>query len=193
MITELRCPNCNAPVDAALGAKQVCRYCGASLMLGTAEKTSDHSRTETQFVVVARITPTNAERVAKVLSGLCAMSSTDVESALRGERCEISAGTDRGRAGVFASALADAGADAAVVSREVAVSTVAVILEEVGANRTSVVTAIVNHVDRTIIPLARAIKLVDHAPCTVVERIDEPDGRALLAALEKAGAKASLR
>lgn len=194
MITELRCPNCNAPVDVAPGAAHACRYCGASLVVGTPPgKAGGHFRTETRFVVVARIGPSNAQRVGNALSSSCGMSAAQAESAVREGRCEIDAGTDRGRADLFASKLVDAGADAEVVSREVAIKTVAVLLEEVGPKRTSVITAIVNNVDRKIVTLAQALKLVERAPCTVIENIDEEQGRALLAALEKAGARASLR
>ena len=69
----------------------------------------------------------------------------------------------------------------------------AVLLEEVGAKKTSVIAAIVNHVDRKIVSLGDALKLVQRAPCTVIKNIDEEEGRALLKALEEAGARASLR
>lgn len=163
-------------------------------MVGTPPgQAAAHSRTETRFFVVARIGPSNAARVAQALSSSCGMSSAQAESAVRDGRCEIDAGTDRGRAGLFASKLVDAGADAEVVSREVAIKTVAVLLEEVGAKKSAVIAAIVNHVDRKIVTLADALKLVQRAPCTVIENIDEEQGRALLAALQQAGARASLR
>jgi len=194
MITQLRCPNCNAPVDIAPGATRNCRYCGASLVVDApVGAPSKGFRTEMRFVVVARLGPSNAERVVSTLTSFCAMSSADAARAVRDGKCEIDAGTDRGRAELYVSKLVDAGADAEVVSREIAIRTVAVLLEEVGPKRTSVITAIVNHVDRKVVTLADAIRLVAHAPCTVIDAIDEEKGRALLAALEKAGARASMR
>ncbi len=151
------------------------------------------SRTEVRFVVVAHIGPSNAERVAKALSGSCGMSSAEAANAAHAGRCELDAGADRARAALFASTLVDAGADAEVVSREVAIPTVAVLLEDAGARKTSVMAALINNLDRSIMTLARAKSLVDHAPCTVVEAVDAEKGHALLAALEAAGARASLR
>ncbi len=192
MLTDLRCPSCNAPVEVATGSAHACRYCGALLVLERPPgKGSGGARTETRFAVVARIGPSNAERVANALSVSCGMSAGEAESAARGGQCEIDAGTDRGRAGVLASALVGAGADAEVVSREV--PTVSVLLEEAGPKKTAVMAAIINNVDRAIMSLARAKSLVEHTPCTVIEGIDDEKARALLAALEKAGARASLR
>lgn len=194
MITELRCPSCNAPIDIAPGGARMCRYCGASIVLGTPEGgLSGRFRTEERFVVVASIGPSNAERAAKALCSSFGMSSAEAESAARGGRCEIDAGTDRGRAGLFASSLRDAGADADVVSREMAIPVVAVLLEETGARKPAVMAALINNLDRTRMNLAQAKTLVEHTPCTVIEAIDADKGRALLAALEAAGARASLR
>lgn len=176
-----RCPNCNALLEGLRGGKGICRYCGATIVGGPEAGT----KTETRYSLVLRVGPSNRERVAALLGER--LGPAEARSTLDGTPCEIEMGTDEERARALAQDLALAGARVDVVEHVVAVPLVRVVLESVGQDRLATIVAIRQHLD---VGLQEARRLVDRTPAVMVESMEERPALALIAALEKAGARA---
>lgn len=121
------------------------------------------------------------------------MEAEKAEALARSGRCEVDTGTDEARAREIARVLQDAGANAEVSSRVVRVPVapdVAVLLDGVGPHKLAVMHALREHVDLAV---SEAKRLVESAPCVLVPTVSASKGRALLAALQAAGAEARVR
>lgn len=169
----------------------MCRYCGAALIVegGAPAKYLD----EVHYAVVARIGPSNVQRVTAALEVHAALAAEEAAALARSGACEIDTGTDEPRAREVARALLDAGASAEVSSRVVRVPVapdVAVLLDGAGSHKLAVIHALRQHVD---LGVSEAKRLVESAPCVLVSAISASKGAALLAALQAAGAQARVR
>ena len=178
-----RCPNCNALLEGLRGGKGSCKYCGATIV-GRPEA---GAKTETRYTLVLRVGPSNRERVAALLGERLGLELAEARSTLARTPCEVETGIHEEQARALARDLALAGARVDVVEHVVAVPLVRVVLESVGQDRLATIVAIRQHLD---VGLQEARRLVDRTPAVMVESMEERPALALIAALEKAGARA---
>jgi ribosomal protein L7/L12 len=183
---ELRCPSCTAPVEASDAERTVCRYCGATLVA----REPAAEQTETQFFVHLWVAPSNVDRVARLLTEQPEIDESEARALVAQSPGEIAIGTERDRAQRFARAAMEAGARAEVKSREVAIPVVDVVLDGVHGNKLAVIVAIREKLELSV---SEAKRMVETAPSVVVSAMDERKARALVAALEAAGASMSMK
>jgi ribosomal protein L7/L12 len=183
VLTALRCPECSAPLRE-LGK---CAYCGASLAQTSAPVAG---RTEEHFTVVLRVGPSNVDRVAQVLQGHFGLDLADARDRLARPPAEFDIGRQDTRAYSFASDAKAAGAQAHVTSRQVAVPLRSVTLEDAGAKPMATIVALRAGIELTV---AEAKEVVASTPVVIAVNIEDEPARALIAALEAAGATATAR
>ncbi|HEY1960215.1 MAG TPA: ribosomal protein L7/L12 [Polyangiaceae bacterium] len=192
VVEELRCPSCNAPVDATLGERSSCRYCGATVVVR--EPAPARVRTEERMVIaLGHVGPSNASRVARLLHERAGVTLAEAEALVARAPSEVIAGDDGAGARELELALTEAGVDVRVIRRIVTIPLppdVEISLETTGPNRLAVIHALREHLG---LGLVEAKHLVERAPCVVVEVIEAEKGNALEADLEKAGALTKVR
>jgi large subunit ribosomal protein L7/L12 len=188
VLAAFRCPECTAPVRALppAGEPAACAYCGAAFAIAApaAERTEEH------FSIAVRVGPSNVERVARVLHDHAGVELATARARLERPPFEIALGPNEGHARAVAEAAEEGGAVVEVIARSVPVALRTVTLEDVGRNKLAVIAAIRAEVD---LGVAEAKRLVAEAPSVVVTGVDDAQARALVAALEAAGAKATAR
>jgi large subunit ribosomal protein L7/L12 len=188
VLAAFRCPECTAPVRTLPSAGQpvACAYCGAVFAIATPAA----QRTEERFSIAVRAGPSNVDRVARVLHDHAGVDLATARARLERPPFEIDLGPNEGHARAVAEAAVEGGAVVEVISRSVPVALRTVTLEDVGANKLAVIAAIRGEVDLSVV---EAKRLVAEAPTVVVTGVDDTHARALVAALEAAGAKATAR
>ena len=143
--------------------------------------------------MIARVGPSNVARVASLIERHAGVATAEAEALARRTPCEVDAGNDEGGARSFARALEEAGASVEIARRIVTVPIppdVAVLLDDVGSNKFAVIHALREHADMGV---SEAKRLVENAPCVLVDTTSAARGQALLAALLAAGARARVR
>jgi large subunit ribosomal protein L7/L12 len=215
-VSELRCPSCSAPVGAPQERWTSCRYCGATLDVGAGAQGAAAGRAsagarvrreEHHVVVIEVVGPSNAARVEGVLRAAGGAGVREVGAgagaagagvsaagagAIAGRR-EVDLGDDAGRARELARALGEAGASVRLEARIVEVPLppdVAVLLDDAGPRKVAVIHAVREHLG---LGIAEAKRVVESAPCTLVEVVEARRGEALLRDLTAAGARARSR
>jgi ribosomal protein L7/L12 len=193
VLSVLRCPNCSAPAQAPRDGHAICQFCGATLVDTTGASQSPASvttRTELTYTLKLWVGPSNVERVARVLHERVGIEMSAARALLARSPCEVDPGKDWDKD--IVRDVEEAGARAGLISHTVTITIprVAVWLDDVGTNKVAVIVALRANVDLSI---AEAKHLVARAPAVVIEAMDEPLALALAAALEAAGARASLR
>lgn len=184
-LVELRCPSCTAPVDASGADRTVCRYCGATLVA----KQPAASRTEDRFFVVLRVGPSNVGRIAGFLERRLSLPAEAARAKASSSPVELALGADRNLAEDIVRGAIESGAAAELVTRVVTIPIVRVVLDDAGPNRLAVIVALRAHVE---LPVYDAKQLVEATPSLVAPALDEPKARALVTALEAAGASARI-
>jgi ribosomal protein L7/L12 len=184
VLTALRCPECTAPVREL--AK--CAYCGAPLAHSTASPPA--GRTEEHFAVVLRVGPSNVDRVALVLRDHLGVELAEALDRLARPPAEFAIGREDVRAYAVASDAKAAGAQAEVTSRHVAVPLRTVTLEDAGAKPLATIVALRAEIELSV---AEAKDVVASTPVVIAINVEDEPARALVAALEAAGAKTTIR
>jgi len=180
-----RCPSCGALLDDLRAGRGQCRYCGATI-LGRPEA---GAATETRYSLVLRVGPSNVERVAALLVDRLGVAADAARTRLAATACEIEVGLHEEHARELSRDLRHAGADVDVVERVVEIPLVRVVLEDVGEDRLATIVAIRPHLD---LGVQEARRLVGRVPVVLADAMDERRAQALVAALEKAGARARI-
>jgi len=189
VVHDLRCSSCNAPVDLAASRLQTCRFCGAALVVKEMGPPKGTERVA-HAVVLTQCGPSNAPRVAKLLVAQ-GVKAEQAEQLVRSAPCEVAVLEERDQAWTIQRALEAAGAQARLEERVQIVPaqvTVRVVLDDAGPDTVAVMRAVRTFVEH--LGMSECKALVASAPCTVVDAIEEPKGRALCAALLSAGARA---
>ncbi len=180
-----RCPSCAALLDGLRSGRGRCRYCGATIV----GRAAADAPTETRYSLVLRVGPSNLARVAALLGDRLGLAPDEASAKIAEAPCEIEVGLHEERARELARELGLAGARVDVVERVVEVPLVRVRLDGVGEDRLATIVAIRQHLD---LGLREARRLVERAPVVLADSMDERQARVLVAALEKAGARARI-
>lgn len=180
-----RCPSCAALLDGPHAGRGQCRYCGATIV----RQPEAGAPTETRYSLVLRVGPSNVERVAALLGDRLGLAPDEARAKIAEASCEIEVGLHEERARELWRELGLAGARAEVVERVVEVPLVRVRLDGVGEDRLAAIVVVRQHLD---LDLREARRLVERAPVVLADSMDERRARVLVAALEKAGARARI-
>ncbi|HEY8073950.1 MAG TPA: ribosomal protein L7/L12 [Labilithrix sp.] len=177
-LTALRCPECTAPASAGTTK---CAYCGATFI---AERPRA-ARMESRYSLVVRVAPSNVERVANLLRDHLRV---DVKVAA-GAPFEIEVGADEAQANAIAHALSEAGAQAEITTRSVAIPLLTVTLEDAGKNKNAMIVAIRAELELGIVETKKLLAALPHV---LVRDVEEEKARAFASALEAAGGRVSV-
>ncbi|MGZ3456153.1 MAG: ribosomal protein L7/L12 [Polyangiales bacterium] len=194
-LVEARCPTCSAPLDALPHSAPIkCRYCGASLH---EPKPTAPGQTRTVFAVsMERVGPSNRARIAQILESVARLTATDAERLVDAAPCELVVVEESILAHALKDALVEGGVGARIERREIALPAPvvlpdrAVLLEHVGADKVAVMKVLRAHVD---LGIAEAKRIVERAPCVLIESLEGSRAAAFVAALTEAGASARLQ
>ena len=150
---------------------------------------------EVYAVSIERVGPSNRARVAELLRTAAGLSAEDAVRLVHAAPCELVTVNEELVAEALRTALNDAGVVAKIETRQIVVPPPIVLpdravhLESVGEDRISVMKVVRAHVD---LGVADAKRLVDGAPCVLVEALEGGRAASFVAALVDAGATARL-
>ena len=191
-LVELRCPRCQAPVEAGAGPILRCGYCSASLLLRA--PSPDATRTE-HTVKLGRVGPSNRARVARELTRMADLSPADAEALVLRAPCDVVTWTDPHRAEALRDEIVLAGAEATIEERTVELPPAILVpardvtLEDAGKNTVAVMKLLRDHLG---VGLSDAKQLVASTPVRLAQNLEDPRATALRDALIAAGARATV-
>jgi ribosomal protein L7/L12 len=184
VLSALLCPECTAPVRNLTK----CAYCGVPFAPSLAAPPG--GRTEEHYAVVLRVGPSNVDRVARVLGHHLGLELGEAQDRLARPPAEFVLGRDDARAYSLASDAKAAGAHAVVTSRQVVLPLRTVTLEHAGERPLATIVALRAEIELSV---AEAKQVVASTPTVIAANVDEQAAQALVAALEAAGAKTTMR
>jgi len=184
VLTALRCPECTAPVRELTQ----CAYCGATFAHSIAAPLP--ARTEEHFALVVRVGPSNVDRVAQVLRDHFGVALAEARDCLGRPPAEFVIGREAERAYSIASAAKAAGAQVKVTSRQIAIPLRTITLEDAGVKPLATIVALRAEIELSV---AEAKDIVASTPAMIAVNIEDEPARALVAALQAAGAIATIR
>lgn len=184
-LSELRCPNCGAPVELTQATARRCAYCGTTLVIDA----GGEGPTEERYGVTLKVGPSNVERIARLLHERLGIDQQKARELAASSAAEIDVGIDKSRARQLVRDIIESGGQADITMRRVAIPMRDVVLAMGGAKKFAVIATLREHID---LGIAEAKTLVEQAPSVVASAMEQPRAEALVAALRAAGAQAHL-